>query len=96
MKANFRLLRNLVLILPINAKMSTDSGIIITAIDKTAPQEGVVIAVGEGTEESPMHYKPGMRVIYSKSNIRDIKYEGDTLHVIPSSEILVVLTNDDS
>lgn len=90
---NFRLLRDLVLVFPISAKVQTDSGLIVTAVDKTAPQEGIVVAVGEGKEDLkgkpvPVIYKRGDRIIYARQGGHNIKYQDDVLHVIPATEIL--------
>ena len=95
-KSNFRLLRDLLLVLPINAKVDTDSGIIVTAVDKTAPQEGVVIDVGQGKLDEngiliEMQYKRGDRIVYARNGVRDLKYKDDTLHVVPSNEVLCKL-----
>lgn len=96
-KANFRLLYDLVMIYPINSKRQAESGVIVTSIiDKTAPREGFVVAIGPGILDKTnslveIPVVPGDRVIFSTTNCREIKFEGDIFQVVPSSEILCKL-----
>ena len=93
------MLRDLVMIYPVTSKQQADSKIIVTSlIDKTAPKEGVVLAAGPGKvdettlEVRPINYQFGDRVIYTTSNLSEVKYDKETFHVIPATEILCKLT----
>ena len=97
MKTNFTMLRDLVMIYPITAKVQAETGIIVTALDKTAPQEGVVVAVGPGDTDKkgrfiPVELKPGDRVIFVKVGARELTYEKDVFFVVPATEVLCTLT----
>lgn len=92
-KTNFTLLRNLVMIYPIQAKQ-TSGGIIVTSItEPNAPLEGFVVAVGPGDYNKQgdlvaPEVKPGDRVVYIKSNAKELKNSGETFVVVPETEIL--------
>ena len=96
-KLNFSMLRDMVMIYPIRAKAQTDTGIVITSIDKTAPKEGIVVAVGPGKADdygvikSAPPFKMGDRVIYALSDIRPVKHGDDEFHVTPATQILAKL-----
>lgn len=98
---NFSMLRDLVMIYPVVGKRQEGSGIIVTSlVDKTAPREGVVVAVGPGKinedtlQIDPMAYKFGDRVIYVMANLTEVKHEKELFHVIPAAEILCKLEID--
>ena len=97
-KANFKLLRDLVMVYPIKAKQQTDTGIIVTAIDPNQPMEGLVLAVGPGEKVKgevktiPVEY--GDRIVFVKADAREIKYEGDTFLVIKAHDILCKVGNE--
>lgn len=93
------LLHDLVLVLPIAEKVTTETGIVLVDFDKAAPRQGLVVKVGPGKVDSkgvrkPVSCKPGDRIVYVYNNVRDIKVENDTLHVVPDSEILCVLETE--
>lgn len=96
-KANFKLLRDLVMVYPIKAKQQTETGIIVTAIDPNAPMEGIVLAVGPGLKEDgkivPIPVEYGDKIVFVKSDAREIKYEKDTFLVIHAKDILCKVGN---
>jgi len=75
----------------------TKSGIIIPAtIDKERPEEGVVIAVGEGKRSEdgkliPVAVKKGQRVIFSKYGPDEIKVGDKEYLIISESNILAII-----
>lgn len=96
MKTNFTMLRDLVMIYPVQAKAQTETGLIVTCIDKTAPQEGFVVAVGPGDTDKkgrfiPVELQQGDRVIFTKTGARELKYEKDVFYVVPVGEVLCKL-----
>jgi chaperonin GroES len=56
------------------AEEKTASGIIIPDTAKEKPQEGTVVAVGQGTDEKPVTLKVGDRVLYGKYSGTGIEY----------------------
>jgi chaperonin GroES len=100
MKTNFTMLKDLIMVYPIKAKQSTASGLIITSIDRTAPGEGFVLAVGPGAAKedgtlSKMPCTAGDRIVYAKSDLKEVKYGDDTLHVIPATQVLARLVPEE-
>lgn len=98
MNANFKLLRNLVMILPIHA-IQRESGLIVTAVEKNYPSKGVVLVTGPGSikKDDTVNEVPvvtGDYVVYSKSNLKEVKYQGDILHVVEDSEIICKLVDE--
>ena len=75
----------------------TASGIIIPeTIDKEKPEQGKVVAVGEGrmTDDGsviPMRVKKGDTVIFSKYGPDEIKVDGEEYYILSESSILAVI-----
>ena len=57
MSVNFKPLADRVLVEPVQAETKTASGIIIPDTAKEKPQEGTVVAVGNGKPDEPMTVK---------------------------------------
>jgi len=76
---------------------SRASGIIIPeTIDKERPEQGVVVAVGEGRltdsgELVPLRVKKGQRVLFSKYGPDEIKIDGREYLIVSESNILAVI-----
>ncbi len=95
---NFVPLGDRVLVEPITEPTSekTKSGIYIPeSIQKEKPQEGIVIAVGEGRyddgERIPMQVKVGDKVIFSKYAYEEIKVEGKEYYLFKEENILAII-----
>jgi len=75
----------------------TKSGIIIPeTINKERPEEGRVVAVGEGRRLDngqlvPLKVKKGDRVIFSKYGPDEIKIEGEEYLIVSESNILAII-----
>lgn len=71
--------------------------IIVPDTAKEKPQEGKVIAVGQGRYEDgklvPLEVKVGDTVLYGKYSGTEIKQGGKELLIIRESDILGVVTN---
>lgn len=69
----------------------TAGGIIIpdTAQEKT--QQGVVIAVGPGTEKDPITVKPGNKVMYDKYAGTQIKIDGEEHLIVKMADIVAIV-----
>ena len=88
-----------VLIEPIieEPESKTKSGIYLPdSIQKEKPEEGIVIAVGEGKYESgqlvPMRVKVGDKVIFSKYAYEQIKVDGKEYYMFKEENILAIIT----
>jgi len=71
-------------------------GIIIPDSAKEKPQQGEVIAVGNGKlletgERVPLDVKAGDRILFGKYSGSDIKMEGEEYLILREDEILAVL-----
>lgn len=71
-------------------------GIIIPDSAKEKPQQGEVIAVGNGKllengERVPLDVKAGDRILFGKYAGADIKMEGEEYLILREDEILAVL-----
>ncbi len=78
------------------AETVSGSGIIIPDTAKEKPQQGEVIAVGNGKllsngERSVIDVTPGMRILFTKYAGSDIKSAGEEYLVLREDEILGVL-----
>ncbi len=78
---------------------TTASGIIIPeTVSKEKPEQGTVVAVGEGkmTESGkrvPISVKVGDRVVFSRYGYDEIKIDGEEYYVLKEENILAVLNN---
>jgi chaperonin GroES len=77
---------------------TTASGIIIPdTVSKEKPEQGTVIAVGEGRWESgkrvPMSIKVGDKVVFSRYGYEEVKVEGEEYYILKEENILAVIRN---
>jgi chaperonin GroES len=98
MGKNFSLkpLEDRIVVKPIEEEETTVSGLVIPDTAKERPQEGEVIAVGEGRwDESgsnriPLDVKAGDRVIYSKYGGTEVKIDGVEYLILSGRDVLAV------
>jgi chaperonin GroES len=93
--AKVRPLGDKVLVQPNTSDEKTAGGIVLPDTAKERPQEGKVIAVGEGRtldsgEKSKIAVKEGDAVIYSKYGGTEIKIDGEEYLILDESSILAV------
>ena len=75
----------------------TKSGIIIPdTAKKEKPEQGVVLAVGEGKRNEkgdvlPMRVKVGDTVVFSKYGYQDITVNDEELYIISENDILAII-----
>jgi chaperonin GroES len=69
------------------AEEKTASGIIIPDTAKEKPQEGTVVAVGQGTDEKPVTLKVGDRVLYGKYSGTEITIGGIEYLIMKNSDV---------
>ncbi|MGH9770342.1 MAG: co-chaperone GroES [Candidatus Acidiferrales bacterium] len=91
-----RPLHDRILIKRIEDTETVKGGIIIPDTAKEKPQEGEVIAVGNGkkTDEGkliPLDVKAGDRILFGKYSGTEIKVDGDELLILREDEVLGVL-----
>jgi chaperonin GroES len=86
-----------VLVRPQAPEEKTAGGIIIPDTAKEKPQEGVVVAVGNGkvNEEGkvlPLAVKEGDKVLYGKYGGTEISVDGEDLLIMRESDIYAVIS----
>jgi chaperonin GroES len=76
---------------------TTASGLVIPDTAKEKPQEGTVVAVGEGRWDEdgekriPVDVKAGDTVIYSKYGGTEVKVEGEDYLILSARDVLAVV-----
>ena len=75
-KVNFIPNEDRILVEAAAAEEKTASGIIIPDTAKEKPQEGTVVAVGQGTDDKPVTLKVGDRVLYGKYSGTEVTIGG--------------------
>jgi chaperonin GroES len=92
MAVNITPLHDRVLVRRLEEKESVKGGIIIPDTAKEKPQEGEVIAVGNGRREKgeliPLDVKAGDRVLFGKYSGNDIKIDDEEYMILKEDEIL--------
>ncbi|GGK56917.1 co-chaperone GroES [Nocardia camponoti] len=94
---NIKPLEDKILVQANEAETTTAYGLVIPDTAKEKPQEGTVIAVGEGRisekgDRIPVDVKEGDVVIYSKYGGTEIKYNGADYLILSARDILAVVT----
>src|SRR6266705_5171391 len=93
---NIRPLYDRVVVKRIEKQETTLNGIIIPDSAKEKPQEGEVVAVGNGKRLEngtlvPLDVKAGDRILFGKYSGSDIKLDGDEYMIMREDEVLGVL-----
>ncbi len=93
---NVRPLHDRLLVRRIEEKETVKGGIIIPDTAKEKPQEGEVIAVGNGKilengTKVAMDVKAGDRVLFGKYSGTDIKIDGQEFLILREDEVLAIL-----
>src|SRR5512136_514088 len=93
---NIRPLYDRVVVKRIEEKETVQGGIIIPDTAKEKPQEGEVVAVGQGKRNDdgkliPLDVKAGDRILFGKYSGSDIKIDGDEYMIMREDEVLGVL-----
>lgn len=93
---NLRPLGERVIVRALPQEERTKSGIYLPDTAKEKPQQGEVVAVGNGkvTDDGktiPMNVKTGDKVLYGKYSGTEVKLEGEEFLIIKESEILAIL-----
>ena len=85
-----------VLVKPIEVEERTKSGIVLPDTAKEKPQQGRVLAVGQGRlldngQTVPLQVKEGDRVLYSKYSVTEVKIENEEYLVLSERDILAII-----
>lgn len=95
--AGFRPLHDRVLVQRITDEEKTKGGIIIPDTAKEKPQEGKVIAVGNGRiledgKVRPLEVKASDRILFSKYSGTEVKLEGVEYIIIREEDVLGIVS----
>jgi len=93
---NIRPLYDRIVVKRIEAKEQVQGGIIIPDTAKEKPQEGEVVAVGQGKRLDSgkvvaLDVKPGDRILFGKYSGNEIKIDGEELVIMREDEVLGIL-----
>ena len=96
MATNIRPLHDRVIVRRIEETEQVRGGIIIPDTAKEKPQQGEVIAVGEGKRDKdgkrlPLDVKPGDRVLFGKYSGTEVKIDDEELLILREDEILGIV-----
>jgi chaperonin GroES len=96
MATNIRPLHDRVIVRRIEEGEQVRGGIIIPDTAKEKPQEGEVVAAGEGKYKEdgtrqPLDVKKGDRVLFGKYSGSEIKIDGEELLIMREDEILGII-----
>jgi chaperonin GroES len=84
-----------VIVEPATKEEKTASGIVLPDTAKEKPQEGRIVAVGNGRLEDgkriPLDVKEGDKVIFSKYAGTEVKYDEKEYLILRESDILAVV-----
>ena len=97
MTTNIQPLHDRVIVKRIDEGEQVRGGIIIPDSAKEKPQEGEVIAVGEGKyrkdgTRQALDVKAGDRVLFGKYSSSEVKIDGEELLIMREDEILGIIT----
>ncbi|MDP5045115.1 MULTISPECIES: co-chaperone GroES [unclassified Leeuwenhoekiella] len=91
MGVNIKPLSDRVLVEPTAAETKTASGLYIPDTAKEKPQQGKVIAVGNGKKDHDMTVKVGDTVLYGKYSGTELKLDGTDYLIMREDDILAVI-----
>ena len=97
MTTNIKPLHDRVIVKRITEGEQVRGGIIIPDSAKEKPQEGEVVAVGEGKrndkgERQALEVKAGDRVLFGKYSSSEVKIDGEELLIMREDEILGIIS----
>jgi len=85
-----------IVIEPVEKEEKTASGIVLPDTAKEKPQEGRVVAVGNGKvsdngERVALDVKEGDRIIFSKYAGTEVKYDGKEYLILRQDDVLAIV-----
>ena len=96
MAINIRPLGDRLLVEPVEAEETTNSGLLLPETAKEKPQQGMVLAAGEGRRDDngkriEMDVKVGDRVLFAKYAGTEIKLDSKKLLIMKESDVLGIV-----
>jgi chaperonin GroES len=94
---NLQPLEDRIVVRPNESEERTASGLVIPDTAKEKPQQGEVLAVGEGRWDEdgekriPVDVKVGDTVVYSKYGGTEITIEGEDLLILNARDVLAIV-----
>ena len=93
---NVRPLHDRLIVKRVEEKETVKGGIIIPDTAKEKPQEGKVIAVGNGKilengTKVPLDVKVGDKILFGKYSGTDIKIDGEEVLILREDEVLAIV-----
>jgi chaperonin GroES len=80
-----------VVIQPVEEENRTEGGLYIPDTAKEKPQTGIVVAVGEDTEDVKITVKVGDKVLFPKYTGTEIKIGGEDYNIMDFEKVLAIL-----
>ena len=90
-KLTIKPLADRVLVQPLAAETKTASGIYIPDSAKEKPQQGKVVAIGNGTKDEPLTVKINDNVLYGKFAGTELKLDDEDYLIMRESDIFAIL-----
>ena len=91
----FKPLGDRILIKPLEAQEQTKGGIVLPDSAKEKPQEGKIIAAGEGKKEgdkvTPLSLKVGDKVLYGKYSGTEIAIDSEDYLIVREDDVLGIV-----
>jgi chaperonin GroES len=90
-------LEDRILVKPLDVEQTTASGLVIPDTAKEKPQEGEVLAVGDGRWDEdgekriPLDVKVGDKVLYSKYGGTEVKVDGEEYLILSGRDVLAIV-----
>jgi chaperonin GroES len=89
-------LQDRLLVKRIEEEQKTKGGIIIPDAAKEKPQEGIVIAVGDGKmldsgQKVALSVKPGDKILFGKYSGSEIKVDGEEHLIMREDDVLAIV-----
>ncbi|MFQ3535281.1 MAG: co-chaperone GroES [Aggregatilineales bacterium] len=98
MTLKLRPLADRVVVEPMEGEEVTAGGILLPETAKEKPQQGKILAIGQGRRDEdgnliPMEVKVDDRVLYAKYAGTEVKVDGKKLLILKESDILAIVTD---
>lgn len=88
---NIKPLADRVLVEAKEAETKTASGLYIPDTAKEKPQQGTIVATGNGKKDEPMELKAGDAVLYGKYSGTEINVDGKEYLMMRQSDVLAII-----
>jgi len=88
-------IRDRILVEPLDKEVEKVGSLYVPDTAKEKPQQGKVIAVGEGSRDGdkiiPLTVKAGDKVLYGKYSGTEIKYDGKDYLILSENDVLAII-----